>query len=200
LAVFEEGDVLHTAVLPIGSDHITSDIAIGLRISIDLAEKIKLEYGQATTAGTGKRDEVDIGELAGGESNFVSKKYITEISPARVEEIFDKIDVELKKIDKSGKLPAGIVLTGGGAKLTGLVEAAKKRLRLPASLGSPLNVTSAIDKVNDLAFSTAVGLVIWGAELANQRQNSGLGKLFSYLPNFRQISRQGKRWLKKLIP
>ena len=200
LAVFEEGDVLHTAVLPIGSDHITSDIAIGLRISIDLAEKIKLEYGQATTAGTGKRDEVDIGELAGGESNFVSKKYITEISAARVEEIFDKIDVELKKIDKSGKLPAGIVLTGGGAKLTGLVEAAKKRLRLPASLGSPLNVTSAIDKVNDLAFSTAVGLVIWGAELANQRQNSGLGKLFSYLPNFRQISRQGKRWLKKLIP
>ena len=118
LAVFEEGDVLHTAVLPIGSDHITSDIAIGLRISIDLAEKIKLEYGQATTAGTGKRDEVDIGELAGGESNFVSKKYITEISAARVEEIFDKIDVELKKIDKSGKLPAGIVLTGGGAKLT----------------------------------------------------------------------------------
>ena len=200
LAVFEEGDVLHTAVLPIGSDHITSDIAIGLRISIDLAEKIKLEYGQATTAGAGKRDEVDIGELEGRESNFVSKKYITEISEARVEEIFDKIDVELKKIDKSGKLPAGIVLTGGGAKLTGLVEAAKKRLRLPASLGSPLNVTSAIDKVNDLAFSTAVGLVIWGAELANQRQNSGLGKLFSYLPNFRQISRQGKRWLKKLIP
>lgn len=200
LAVFEEGDILHTAVLPIGSDHITSDIAIGLRISIDLAEKIKLEYGQATTAGTGKRDEIDIGELEGRESNFVSKKYITEISEARVEEIFDKIDVELKKIDKSGKLPAGIVLTGGGAKLTGLVEAAKKRLRLPASLGSPLNITSAIDKVNDPAFSTAVGLVIWGAELANQRRRSGLGKLFSYLPNFRQISHQSKKWLKKLIP
>ena len=76
--------------------------------------------------------------LEGQESNFVSKKYIAEITEARVEEIFDKIDAELKKIDRSGKLPAGAVLTGGGAKLSGLVEAAKKSLRLPASIGSPL--------------------------------------------------------------
>jgi cell division protein FtsA len=200
LAIFEEGDILHTAVIPVGSDHITSDIAIGLRISIDGAEKIKLEYGSATTTGIGKRDEIDIGELEGKESNFISKKYIAEITEARVEEIFDKIDAELKKIDKSGKLPAGIVLTGGGAKLVNLVDAAKKRLRLPATLGKPLNITSAIDKVNDPAFSTAVGLVIWGSQLESQRHGKGLGRLMNYLPSLRGITNQTKKWFKKIIP
>jgi len=200
LAVFEEGDILHTAVLPIGSDHITSDIAIGLRIPIDTAEKIKLEYGTALSSEIGKRDEIDIGELEGKESNFISKKYIAEITEARVEEIFEKVDAELKKIDKSGKLPAGIVLTGGGAKLNGLVDAAKKKLRLPASLGKPANVTSAIDKVNDPAFATAIGLVIWGSQLESQRHNRGLGKLFSHLPSLKGLTNQTRKWFKKIIP
>jgi len=200
LAVFEEGDILHTAVMPIGSDHITSDIAIGLRISIDAAEKIKLEYGTALSSEVGKRDEIDIGELEGKESNFISKKYIAEITEARVEEIFEKVDAELKKIDKSGKLPAGIVLTGGGAKLNGLVDAAKKKLRLPASLGKPSNITSAIDKVNDPAFATAIGLVIWGSQLVGQRHRRGLGKIFNYLPNLKGLTNQTKKWFKKIIP
>lgn len=197
LAVFEEGDILHTKVLPVGSDHITSDIAIGLRISIDTAEKIKLEYGSALAAGVSKRDEVDIGSLEGKESNFVSRKYVTEITEARVEEIFDKVDDELKNIDKSGKLPAGIVLTGGGAKLDGLAEAAKKQLRLPASMGKPSMVTSAIDKINDPAFSTAIGLVVWGSQLAGQRHNSALGKIFGRLPDFRKITSQVKKIFKR---
>ena len=200
MAVFEEGDILHTTVLPVGSDHITSDIAIGLRISIDTAEKIKLEYGTALINGINKRDEIDIGELEGKESNFVSKKYIAEITEARVEEIFDKVDAELKKIDKSGKLPAGVILTGGGAKLNHLIEAAKKKLRLPASLGTPLNITSAIDKINDPAFSTAIGLVIWGNQLESQRRGGGFSKLLSYLPSLRSISKQTKKWFKKIIP
>jgi len=200
LAVFEEGDILHTAVLPVGSDHITSDIAIGLRISIDAAEKIKLEYGTALANGINKRDEIDIGELEGKESNFISRKYVAEITEARVEEILDKVDSELKKIDRSGKLPAGVVLTGGGAKLTGLVEAAKKQLRLPATLGRPLNITSAIDKVNDPAFSTAIGLVIWGSQIESQRGKSGFGHLLNHLPNFKGLTNQARKWFKKIIP
>ena len=200
MAVFEEGDILHTAVIPVGSDHITSDIAIGLRISIDTAEKIKLEYGSAISTNVGKREEIDIGELEGKEANFVSKKYIAEITEARVEEILDKVDAELKRIDKSGKLPAGAILTGGGAKLDGLIEAAKKRLRLPAVLGTPLNVTSAIDKINDPAFSTAIGLVIWGSQLESQRSSGGFGKLFKGLPNFKGLGNQAKKFFKKIIP
>ena len=200
LVIFEEGDILHTAVLPIGSDHITSDVAIGLRISIDTAEKIKLEYGAASADKVGKRDEIDIGELEGTESNFISKKYVAEIIQARVEEIFDKIDDELKKVDRSGKLPAGVVLTGGGAKLPGLIETAKKRLKLPASLGKPLEITSAIDKVNDLAFCTAVGLVLWGKQLESQRQKGSFSKVFNKLPDLRSVSGHVRKWLKKIIP
>ncbi|OGY48385.1 MAG: cell division protein FtsA [Candidatus Buchananbacteria bacterium RIFCSPHIGHO2_02_FULL_39_17] len=200
LAVFEEGDILHTAVLPVGSDHITSDIAIGLRISIDTAEKIKLEYGSALSNGVSKREEIDIGELEGQESNFVSKKYVTEITEARAEEIFTKVDAELRKVGKSGKLPAGIILTGGGAKLTGMVEAAKKHLRLPASLGRPFNVTSAIDKINDPAFSTAIGLVIWGAAVASSHQAGGLGRFFQVLPGLNSLTNQIKKFFKKILP
>lgn len=200
LVVLEEGDILHTAVLPLGSDHITSDIAIGLRISIDTAEKIKLEYGSAVSSGISKKKDIDIGELEGKESNFVSLKYISEIIQARVDEIFDKIDAELKKIDKSGKLPAGVVLTGGGAKLDGLIEAAKKRLRLPASLGKPLNIATAIDKVNDSAFSTAIGLVIWGSQLDSRQGRGILGQLLNYLPGFQNLTDQIKKWTKKIIP
>ncbi|MFA6381771.1 MAG: cell division protein FtsA [Candidatus Buchananbacteria bacterium] len=200
LAVFEEGDILHTAVLPVGSDHITSDIAIGLRIPIDTAEKIKLEYGTAFSQNIGKKDEIDIGELEGSESNFVSRKYVAEITEARVEEIFEKIDAELKKVDKSGKLPAGVVLTGGGAKLNNLTEAAKSKLRLPASIGRPLNITSAIDKVNDPSFSTAIGLVIWGSQLQSSRGKKGFGKLLNYFSNFKGVTKQTKKWFKKIIP
>ncbi len=200
LIVFEEGDILHTVVLPIGSDHITSDIAIGLRISIDTAEKIKLEYGSASTTGLSKKDEIDIGELEGAESNFISKKYVSEIIQARVEEIFDKIDAELKKIERSGKLPAGIVLTGGGAKLPGLVEAAKKRLGLPASVGVPVEITSAIDKVNDPAFATAVGLVLWGNQLESQRRGGSIGRIFNRLLSFKSLVNQIKKFIKKVIP
>src|SRR3989344_8343317 len=101
LVVLEEGDVLHTAVIPIGSDHITSDIAIGLRISIDAAEKIKLSYGSALSLKVSKRDEIDLNEFEGEESNLISKRYVAEIIEARVEEIFDKVDSELRKIDRS---------------------------------------------------------------------------------------------------
>ena len=179
LVVFEEGDIIHTAVLPIGGQHVTSDIAIGLRISIDTAEKIKLEYGSASSKNIGKREEIDIGEIEGGESSFISKKYLTEIIEARSEEIFEKIDEELKKIDRSGKLPAGVVLTGGGAKLSGLVDLARKNLRLPVTIGKPLNITTAIDKVNDPTFATAVGLVLWGEQLQSQRERASFGKIFS---------------------
>ena len=92
---------------------------------------------------------------------------------ARVEEILQKVDNELRKIQRSGLLPAGVMLTGGGAKLPGMVEMAKKVLRLPANLGYPINVISVTDKVNDLGFSTAVGLVKWGSQM---QSSGGYGK------------------------
>jgi cell division protein FtsA len=178
LAVYEEGKLIHAAVIPIGSEHITSDIAIGLRCPINLAERVKLEYGNAVPKNFSGKEEADITELAKEEEveddvNTISKKYVAEIIEARAEEIFDRIDEQLKKVDRSGLLPAGIVLAGGGAKLAGLVEVAKDRLRLPASVGICRNAEIIFDKVNDSKYLTALGLVIWGNSFMAKKAGRG---------------------------
>lgn len=199
-AVFEEGDLLSTGVIPIGSDHITADIAIGLRTSIDVAERVKIEHGTVLPKELTKKEEINLEEL-GGEQETVSKKYVAEIIQARVEELFERIDRELKKVGRSGMLPSGIIFSGGGAKLTGLTEFAKQKLRLPASLGYPGGVSSVLDRVSDLAFSTAVGLAVWGAEMERARGKSGsrLGKLVS-LRGLDGLMGNVKKLFKSLIP
>jgi cell division protein FtsA len=162
MVVFEQGDILHMASIPLGSDHITSDIAIGLRTTIDIAERVKLQYAEASCANIGRSEQINLREIGSADDELVGRKYVCEIVQARVEEIMERIEKELKKIGRAGMLPAGVVLTGGGAKLSGLVEMTKSKLRLPASLGYPLSVTSITDRVNDLAFTTAIGLVQWG--------------------------------------
>ena len=199
LVVFEEGDVLHTAVLPIGSDHITSDIAIGLRTSIDVAEKVKLEYGSCLPKEISKREEINLAEL-GGEDILVSQKYIAEIIEARAEEIFEKIDEELKKIDRSGMLPAGAVMIGGGSKLEGVIDLCKKKLRLPAFLGKPQNLFAAIDKSNDTSFITALGLVMWGNQIYNRKGTGRLGKFISRFKSVDEVTNKMRKWFKSLIP
>jgi cell division protein FtsA len=178
LAVFEEGELLHTAVIPIGSEHITADIAIGLRCPINLAERIKIEYGTAKTDKFTKKEEVDISDLiaeegASDENKTISRKYLSEIIEARVEEIFEKVDLEFKSIERSGMLPGGVYLIGGGTKLGDIVEVAKKQLRLPACHGSNKNVPTVIDKVNDTEFLNALGLVVWGSEATGLLSSGG---------------------------
>lgn len=203
LAVFEEGELLHAAVIPIGSEHITADVAIGLRCPINLAERIKIEYGSARSDKFTKKDEVDISDLAREENisedgMVISKKYVAEIIEARVEEIFEKIDNELKKIDRSGMLPAGVFLIGGGAKLNNLVESAKNKLRLPACIGLNQNVSLVIDKVNDVNYLTALGLVAWGNQLTKRKKNSIMK--WTGGGTFGKAIEQTKEWFKSLIP
>lgn len=183
IAVFEEGELLHAAVLPIGSSHITADIAIGLRCPINLAEKIKVRYGSAKSEQFNKKDEIDINDLVQEENltdeiTVISQRYVSEIIEARVEEIFEKIDAELKKVDRSGMLPAGVCLVGGGAKLADIVEIAKKKLRLPVALGANRSVATVVDKVNDLEYLTALGLVVWGEQMTKDiAPKKGMSKL-----------------------
>lgn len=199
-SVFEEGDLLSTGVIPIGSDHITSDIAIGLRTSIDVAERAKIEYGTALSKELGKREEIRLEEL-GGENEVASRKYIAEIIQARVEELFERLDREFKKIGRSGMLPAGVIFTGGGAKLTGLIELAKNKLKLPATLGYPGGVSSVLDRINDLGFSTAVGLVVWGSALQrSRRRTANLGSIIASLKGLERLSTSVRKLFKSLIP
>lgn len=204
LAIFEEGELLHAAVVPIGSEHITSDIAIGLRCPINLAERIKKEFGNANSEMFSKKDEVDISELAKEEEihddfKNVSRKYIAEIIEARVEEIFEKVDAEFKKVERSGMLPAGVFLVGGGAKLENIVDVAKKKLRLPVSLGKNKNVYSLIDKVNDPRFLTSLGLVIWGYQMSGPSK----GRFNINLPGGEVVGKSVdkiKKWFSSLMP
>jgi cell division protein FtsA len=179
LAVFEEGELLHAAVLPIGSAHITSDIAIGLRCPINLAEKIKIKYGSAKAEQFSKKDEIDISDIVAEENltdeiTVISRRYVAEIIEARAEEIMEKVDAELKKVDRSGMLPAGVCLIGGGAKLADIIDVAKRKLRLPASLGTNRTVATVVDKVNEPEYLTALGLIAWGDQLSKVETSSSL--------------------------
>jgi len=137
LVVFEEGDLVSSTILPVGSMHITNDLAIGLRTSVDTAEKVKLRHGQAEMREVKKDFDIDLAKIDKQEEGKVPAKHVAEIIEARLEETFDLINKELKKIGRDGQLPAGAILTGGGAKLPGVVELAKKHLRLPVAIGSP---------------------------------------------------------------
>lgn len=181
LAVYEERNLIHTAILPIGAEHITSDIAIGLRCPINLAERIKKEHGSALPEGLEDQEEIDVSQLVKEEEvnddiTTVSRKYISEIINARVEEIFEKVDNEFKLIDRSGMLPAGVIFVGGGANLDSLVEAAKKKLRLPAAIGQAKNINVVIDKVKNPEFLTALGLVIWGSHTDGEESSGKFSK------------------------
>ena len=201
LAVYEERNLIHTAVLPIGAEHITSDVAIGLRCPINLAERIKKEYGSAILSSKEGDDDIDISELVEEEEvnddiDTISKKYVSEIISARVEEIFEKIDNEFKKIDRSGMLPAGVIFVGGGSDLVGLVEAAKKKLRLPAAIGVAKNINVVIDKVKNPDFLIALGLVIWGDNISDGDSSSS-GKIKK---NLNGLLDKTKGFFNRIIP
>jgi cell division protein FtsA len=198
--VFEEGDVIHTKILPVGSGHITNDIAIGLRTSVDIAETIKANYGTAIPEDVAKHEEIDLRDIDPNENSRVSRKEVAEIIQARLEEILTMVNKELKSINRHGMLPAGIVFTGGGAKLNGIIEVAKKSFSLPAAVGVSRKFKTAIDKIEDPVFATALGLVLWGENLTRQSNHgSGLASLarFSAVGD---ATTKMKKWFKSLLP
>ena len=133
----------------------------------------------------------------GGENMVVSRRHIAEIIEARVEEICKMIDRELQHIDRSGLLPAGVIVTGGGAKLPGLVEVGKREFRLPVAIGFPQGYTSAIDKVQDPAFTTALGLASWGAE---SHQGGGMLNRLPKMTAVNDTVDRMRRWFRGLLP
>ncbi|HSX28055.1 MAG TPA: cell division protein FtsA [Candidatus Saccharimonadales bacterium] len=157
MAVFEEGELQHLAILPLGGVNVTNDLAIGLRTDLDVAEQVKL---QAVNLAKGKDKKKEFVIKHQKEELSFKHKEIDEIVEARLDEIFEMVDAELKKIRRSGQLPGGVVLVGGTAKMAGLVEYAKAKLRLPARVAVPQNVSGLVDKVAVPECATAVGLML----------------------------------------
>lgn len=199
MAVYEEGDLLHTQVLPVGCMHITNDIAIGLRCSIETAEKVKLMYGHADPKAVSKIEDIDLSKIDSAEDALISQQYVVEIIEARLEELLEHVNGELKKISRDGKLPAGVVLTGGGSNLPGILEFVKKYLRLPVQIGKPQNVTTVIDRVDDPSFATAVGLVLWGGKFSSGGSGGSMPQFLKNIISSDSLSRLQK-WVKSFLP
>ena len=195
MAIFENGDILHCAVLPIGSMHITNDIAIGLRTSLEVAEKIKINFGSALPDNISESETINLANFDPQDNQKVERKYVSEIIHARLMEIFSMIREELRKIGKDGMLPAGIVFTGGGSNLEDLIVLAKEELRLPAQIGMPLfEMSGLVDKIDPSIYSTSTGLILHSLENQNSQTNRA-GRIDS-----NNIIDKAKGFLKQFLP
>lgn len=187
ISIYTEGSVAYSSVLAIGARHVTNDLAIGLRISLESAEKIKLFFSQnqnkkvlrtedLSEEDKAKRpsDEVDLSSLNLSEDiRKVSQKTLVDgIIRPRLNEICTMIGVEIKKSGFAAQTPAGVVFTGGGALTVGLREAARRSLAMPVRIGMPTDVKGIIDEVQHPAFSTAIGLVRYGMHMAPTKSSS----------------------------
>ncbi len=162
LALYVDGNVWHTKVIPIGGSHVTNDIAIGLRVPFHVAERVKLQYGDCRTQQI-PEDSVFTVEPFGGERIQVGRQDLAFVIEARAEEIFQLILQDIRETGYGGLLPAGIVLTGGAAQLRGIAEVAQRVLGVPARVAAPRNLAGLVDSLHSPAFATSVGLVQWAA-------------------------------------
>lgn len=195
MCVFEEGTILQTAVIPVGGENVTNDIAIGLRTSVDTAEKIKIEYGSCVSGEVNDRETIDLSAFSKIDMQKVSKRHLTEIIEARYQEIFLLVKEELAKIHRDGMLPAGVVLTGAASKIPGIIDLARETLNLPVQIGFPQNFEGVVDKIEDPAYATAIGLLIWGVKF----EPRSFGFAFRGL-NIKKTFAGLKNWAKSLLP
>jgi cell division protein FtsA len=163
MAVFQEGEIYYSAVVPVGGNHVTSDISQLLRMTLDQAEALKKDAGSAILSGIRDTDLVKIQQIGQAEPRHFKRRALAEIIEARMQELFHLVEKEIEKSGCSGKLPAGIVLTGGGSELHGALECAAQVLQLPVRRGKPAGLAGLGESVASPAHSTAVGLVQFGA-------------------------------------
>ncbi|HEC97237.1 MAG TPA: cell division protein FtsA [Nitrospirae bacterium] len=163
IAFYRNGVLSHTSVIAVGGNHFTNDLAIGLRLPVQEAERVKKLYGMAMAVHDDKEKSVRI-MVAGRDEKTIPRSYITEIIQPRCEEVIDLVKNELKKAGAYDEVSYGIVLTGGGSQLSGLDRMAEAILGLPIRVGMPVNVGGVKNIVSDPMYSTGVGLLVYGSE------------------------------------
>jgi cell division protein FtsA len=201
LGIYINGDVWHTMILPVGGNHITQDIAIGLRINPDQAEQVKKQYGYAIRSEVSEEEFFTLRGFGEDAPSQVSRQQLAHIIEARVDEIFQLVLQEIHRSGLNSLLPAGVVLTGGTSLLAGIRPLATRVLNMPVRIAKPENLLGLVDQLQSPVFSTSVGLLKW-AELMNEtsatttrapsrRPGSGLPA-----PRWDDV----KEWLKRLLP
>jgi len=202
LAIYVNGDVWHTMVLAVGGNHITQDIAHGLRLPMSQAEEVKKQQGYAIRSEIGSEEYFSIRPFGEDNDVRINRQDLAHIIEARVEETFGLIMQEVKRSGYDGLLPAGMVLTGGTSALPGIKRVASEVLGMSVRTAQPDNLTGLVDKLGSPAYSTAVGLLRWAAAMRehdvvvssdtrNRRRSRGEKNM-----DFDAI----KTWMKRLLP
>jgi len=206
LAIFVEGALSYSAVLPVGAKNITNDLAIGLRVSLESAEKIKLGLSKAARKSEDDGDdELDVKKLGLSEEvGKLSKKTLTEgIIRPRVNEVFSMIGEELKKSGFGGTTPAGVVVTGGGALTVGLETSCKRSLSLPVRIGYPKGLSGLVDEIKSPAFAASWGLINYGVKnfkgIKSDSSFKAVGKVFSKIP-VKGVIEKSVKLIKSFLP
>ena len=189
IAVFSEGSIKHTAVLSLGGNYLTSDIAVGLRTPVIEAEKIKIKYGCAYTPVILKDDVIEVPSVGGRNPRKISRQILGEIIEPRMEEILNLVHREIVKSGYDDLLGAGIVLTGGTVLLEGVTNLAEQIFNMPVRIGCPTGIGGLTDIVNSPMYATGVGLVVYGSK--DQYRNvfkKSEGNIFN------RVTKRMKRW------
>lgn len=191
IAVFIEGSVWHTTILAVGGNHLTNDIAVGLRAPFTTAEELKKRHGYAYPLGLAGDEMLDVAAFGENARQTVSRQFLARIIEARMREIFELIVQEVKRSGYDGLLPAGVVLCGGTADLAGITELGREVLNLPVRVGAPHDLQGLVDVLSSPAYATSVGLLLWGLRqttIARPRTRS--------VPVYRRLA----QWLRAFLP
>jgi cell division protein FtsA len=172
IAVFTEGAIRHTAVIPIAGDQVTNDIAMALRTPTQHAEEIKMKYACALTTIAGADETIKVPSVGDRPPRDLSRQALAEVVEPRYEELFTLIQAELRRSGFEDLVPAGIVLTGGTAKMEGVVELAEEIFHMPVRLAVPHSVSGLTDVVRNPIYSTAVGLLLYGQKTLEEGSTS----------------------------
>ena len=176
IAIFHDGSIRHTAVIGLGGNNVTNDIAIGLRTPVEQAEEIKKSYGCALSSLVDSDEMIKVPGVGGREPKEISRGVLAAIIEPRAEEIFSLVLREIKKTNYSDLLVAGVVLTGGGSLMEGMIELAEQIFDMPAKKGIPQGFSGLVDLVSTPIHSTGVGLILYGLEQLKDGKSKGGSK------------------------
>jgi len=194
IAIFIGGNIWYSKVLPVGGNHLTSDIAFGLRLPFATAEDVKIRYGHALADAIPEEEFFEVAGF-GSEHLAIRQRQLAAIIEPRVREIYALIGSEIKRSGYDGLLPAGVVLTGGTAALGGMAELGREELDLPLRIGAPHSLTGLADTISSPAYSTSVGLLLWAL-----RQNTEEAPTPPTGWEPKDLWGKIVKWLKSLLP
>jgi len=200
LALYVDGHLWHTMVLAVGGNHVTNDIAHGLRLPIPAAEEVKKQYGYALKSGVGAEETFKVRAFGQEAPIEISRKDMAHIIEARVEEIFSLTLQEIKRSGYDELLPAGMVLTGGASALPGIQKLASRVLNMPVRTAGPQNLIGLVDQLQSPAYSTSVGLLHWAAAMTGEDASPGQRPRREPKGESRLDLTALKAWLKRLLP